>query len=70
MDNVRYIGMPVHKKAISVAVCNFSGKQAVECTVETKTITVLDFLQGLNSAGELFLSCPSLGRNRATMREQ
>jgi hypothetical protein len=42
------IGMDVHKEAISVAVLNFSGKLAMECTIETKVITVLDFLEGLN----------------------
>src|SRR5271167_3721711 len=47
MDSVKYIGMDVHKEAISVAVLNSSGKLAMECTIETKAITILEFLKGL-----------------------
>ena len=32
MDNVKYIGMDVHKEAISVAVLNFFGKLVKEYT--------------------------------------
>ena len=47
MNSVKYIGMDVHKEAISVAVLNSSGKLVMECTIETKAITILDFLKGL-----------------------
>jgi hypothetical protein len=47
MDNVKYIGMDVHKEAISVAVLNSAGKLVMECTIETKASTILDFLKGL-----------------------
>jgi len=50
MDNVKYIGMDVHKEAISVAVLNFSGKLVMECTIETKASTILDFLKGLRGS--------------------
>src|SRR6202050_971282 len=50
MDSVKYIGMDVHKEAISVAVLNFSGKLVMECTIETKAITILDFLKGLRGS--------------------
>ena len=43
MDNVKYMGMDVHKEAISVAVLNFSGKLVMESTIETKASTILDF---------------------------
>jgi len=53
MDNVKYIGMDVHKEAISVAVLNSCGKLVIECTIETKASTILDFLKGLRgSLGE------------------
>src|SRR6202521_2929354 len=50
MDSVKYIGMDVHKEAISVAVLNFSGKLVMECTIETKANTILDFLKGLRGS--------------------
>ena len=46
MDSVKYIGMDVHKEAISIAVLNSSGKLVMECVIETKAITILDFLKG------------------------
>jgi transposase len=50
MNSVKYIGMDVHKEAISIAVLNFSGKLVMECTIETKAITILDFLKGLRGS--------------------
>ena len=50
MDSVKYIGMDVHKEAISVAVLNTSGKLVMECTIETKASTIVDFLQGLRGS--------------------
>jgi hypothetical protein len=50
MDNLKYIGMDVHKEAISVAVLNSSGKLVMECTIETKASTMLDFLKGLRGS--------------------
>ena len=47
MDNVKYIGMDVHKEAISVAVLNSLGKLVMECTIETKASSIVDFLKGL-----------------------
>lgn len=47
MDSVKYIGMDVHKEAIAIAVLNSSGKLVMECVIETKAITILDFLKGL-----------------------
>lgn len=47
MDSVKYIGMDVHKEAIAIAVLNTSGKLVMECVIETKAITILDFLKGL-----------------------
>ena len=50
MDKAKYIGMDVHKEAISVAVLNSSGKLVMECTIETKASTILDFLKGLRGS--------------------
>src|SRR6202044_4008720 len=50
MDSVKYIGMDVHKEAICIAVLNSSGKLVMECVIETKAITILDFLKGLRAS--------------------
>ena len=50
MDSVKYIGMDVHKEAIAIAVLNSAGKLVMECTIETKASTILDFLKGLRGS--------------------
>ena len=50
MDSVKYIGMDVHKEAITIAVLNSSGKLVMECTIETKASTILQFFQGLSGS--------------------
>jgi hypothetical protein len=47
MDNTKYIGMDVHKEAISIAVLNSAGKLVMESVIETKALTVIQFVQGL-----------------------
>ena len=47
MDNTKYIGMDVHKETISIAVLNASGKMVMESVIETKAITMVEFVQGL-----------------------
>jgi transposase len=47
MDNTKYIGMDVHKETISIAVLNSSGKVVMECIIETKASTIVQFFQGL-----------------------
>jgi hypothetical protein len=42
----KYIGMDVHQATISVAVIDSSGKLIVECILETKAATILEFLEG------------------------
>jgi transposase len=54
MDSVKYIGMDVHKEAISIAVLNSSGKLVMECVIETKAVTILQFLEGLR--GSLYVT--------------
>ena len=45
-SNIKYIGLDVHKEAISIAVVNGAGKLVMESIVETKASTLLDFLMG------------------------
>ena len=46
-ESTKYIGMNVHKDAISIAVLNSSGKLVMESIIETKAITILEFVQAL-----------------------
>src|SRR6202140_3379127 len=50
MDNRKYIGMDVHQASISVAVSDAAGKVVMECILETKTATVLEFIRGLRGS--------------------
>src|ERR1700688_4880632 len=50
MDSVKYIGMDVHMETISIAVRNSSGKLVMECVIETKASTILQFFQGLSGS--------------------
>jgi transposase len=47
MDNRKYVGMDVHQASISVAVRDSAGKLVMECIIETKAATVLEFIRGL-----------------------
>ena len=47
MDSKKYIGMDVHKESISIAVRNGAGKIVMECVIETKASTILQFIDGL-----------------------
>ena len=47
MDNTKYLGMDVHTETISIAVLNSSGKLVMESVIETKALTVIQFVQGL-----------------------
>jgi hypothetical protein len=54
MDSKKYIGMDVHKEAISIAVLNASGKLVMESIIATKGVTIVEFMQGLR--GELHVT--------------
>jgi hypothetical protein len=47
MTSTKYIGMDVHKESISIAVLNVAGKIVMECVIETKASTILQFIDGL-----------------------
>jgi transposase len=50
MDNRKYIGMDLHQASISIAVSDAAGKVLMECILETKAATVLEFIQGLHGS--------------------
>jgi hypothetical protein len=61
MEGTKYIGMDVHKDSISIAVLNFSGKLVMESIIETKAITILEFVHGLRGSLHLtFEEAPGL----------
>ena len=45
--DTKYIGMDVRKETISIAVMNSAGKLVIESILETKAMTILQFVQGL-----------------------
>jgi len=47
MTSTKYIGLDVHKESISIAVMNSIGKVVMECVIETKASTILQFIDGL-----------------------
>src|SRR6202451_1622252 len=47
MSQEKYIGMDVHQAPISVAVMDAQGKLIMECLLETKAATIVEFIQGL-----------------------
>jgi transposase len=47
MESTKFVGMDVHKDAITIAVMNSAGKVVMESIIETKAVTILQFIQGL-----------------------
>ena len=54
MSSEKYIGLDVHQATISVAVMDSQGKVVMECILETKVSTLLEFFGGLR--GSLFVT--------------
>ena len=48
MESTKYVGLDVHKEATTIAVMNSAGKLIMESIVETKAITIRQFIQGLH----------------------
>src|SRR3989441_13136328 len=53
MSQEKYIGMDVHQATISVAVMDAHGKLIMECLLETKASTIVEFIQGLQGLRSL-----------------
>jgi hypothetical protein len=66
MDSAKYIGLDVHKESISIAVLNATGKMVMECVIETKAITILQFLRGLR--GDLHVTFEEGTSGRLALR--
>ncbi|HKV79070.1 MAG TPA: transposase [Candidatus Sulfotelmatobacter sp.] len=47
MSQEKYIGMDVHQATICAAVVDAQGKVLMECALETKASTIIEFVQGL-----------------------
>ena len=47
MNTEKYIGFDVHQATIAVAVLDHTGKLIMECILETKAATILEFFAGL-----------------------
>src|SRR6266481_3997711 len=47
MSQEKYMGMDVHQATISVAVMDAQGKLIMECLLETKAATIVEFIQGV-----------------------
>ena len=54
MSSEKYIGLDVHQATTSVAVMDSQGKVVMECILETKASTLLEFFGGLR--GSLFVT--------------
>ena len=50
MNCQKYIGLDVHQATISVAVMDATGKLVMECILETKASTILEFFAGLRGS--------------------
>ena len=50
MNDAKYIGLDVHQATISAAVLDSTGKLVMECVLETKAATILQFIQGLRGS--------------------
>ena len=50
MNQEKYIGMDVHQATISVAIMDSKGKLMMECILETKATTLLEFIGGLHGS--------------------
>jgi transposase len=50
VNSEKYIGLDVHQATISVAVLDHTGKLVMECILETKAATILEFVAGLRGA--------------------
>ena len=47
MSQEKYIGMDVHQATVSAAVMDVHGKLLMECLLETKASTIVEFIEGL-----------------------
>ena len=46
----KYIGLDIHQATISAEVLDSTGKLVMECVLETKATTILQFIHGLRGS--------------------
>jgi hypothetical protein len=65
MNDAKYIGLDVHQATISVSVLDSAGKLVMECILETKAATLLQFIHGLRGSLHVtFAKCWCVIRGR------
>jgi transposase len=55
MNDAKYIGLDVHQATISAAVLDSTGHLLMECILETKAATILQFIRGLRGSVQVTL---------------
>ena len=50
MESKKYIGLDVHQASISAAVRDDARKLVMECVIETRAGTILEFIRGLRGS--------------------
>ena len=50
MESKKYIGLDVHQASISAAVRDDAAKLVMECVIETKAGTILEFIRGFRGS--------------------
>ena len=50
MNDAKYIGLDVRQATISAGVLDSTGKLVMECVLETKADTILQFIHGLRGS--------------------
>ena len=55
MNEAKYMGLDVHQATISAAVLDARGHLLMECVLETKAATILQFIQGLRGSVQVTL---------------
>jgi hypothetical protein len=50
MNDTKHIGLDVHQATISAAILDGTGKLLMECIVETRAATILQFVHGFRGS--------------------
>lgn len=59
MSQEKYIGMDVHQATVSTAVMDVHGKLLMECLLETRASTIVEFIEGLQGPLALTFLSPA-----------
>ena len=67
MNNLKYIGMDVHRDSTTVVVLDAQGKELMEVTLRTEATILVDFICGLRGTLHLTHKAVGLGASDRTM---